>query len=90
MDFRLTPEQEEFRKGFVAWLEKNLPSDFDPARFRNYDSHEDWARAYKKFQRDLWEAGYAGCTTRKSMAARAGPSWRRSSSCKPSPRPAWS
>lgn len=60
MDFRLSPEQEEFRKGFTAWLEKNFPSDFDPSRFRNYDSHEEWAQAYKNFQRRLWEAGYAG------------------------------
>ena len=41
MDFRLTSEQEDFRKGFVAWLEKNIPDDFDPSRRRSYETEED-------------------------------------------------
>ena len=60
MDFRFTPEQEVFRQEFVSWLEKNLPDGWDPSRYRNYDSTAEWARAYKDFQRRLFEAGYAG------------------------------
>ncbi|MFH1241331.1 MAG: acyl-CoA dehydrogenase family protein [Pseudomonadota bacterium] len=60
MDFRFTPEEETFREGFVSWLERNLPDDWDPLRYRNYDSAAEWARAHKDFQRRLYEAGYAG------------------------------
>ncbi len=59
MDYRFTPEQEAFRQEFVSWLEKNLPEDWDPSRPRNYHSTEELTRAYKKFQRRLFEAGYA-------------------------------
>lgn len=60
MDFRFSPEQEAFRQEFVAWLEKNLPDNWDPSRYRNYDSTEEWARAYCDFQKRLSDAGYVG------------------------------
>lgn len=60
MDYRFTKEQEEFREEFVSWLEKNLPEGWDPSRYRNYSSAEDWASAYRDFQKRLFEAGYAG------------------------------
>lgn len=59
MDFRLTPEQEAFREGFVSWLNKNLPDDWDPSRYRNYDSQEELKRAYQDFQKRLFGAGYS-------------------------------
>jgi len=58
MDFRFTPEQEAFRETFVSWLEKNLPKGWDPSRFRNYDSSEEWACVYKDFQKRLFDEGY--------------------------------
>jgi alkylation response protein AidB-like acyl-CoA dehydrogenase len=58
MDFRLTPEQEAFRKEFVSWLDMNLPDGWDPSRYRNYDSQEDLERAYRDFQRRLFDGGY--------------------------------
>jgi alkylation response protein AidB-like acyl-CoA dehydrogenase len=60
MDFRFSPEEEAFRQEFVAWLEKNLPDNWDPSRYRNYDSTEEWARAYCDFQKRLSDAGYVG------------------------------
>ncbi len=60
MDFRLTPEQEDFRKAFVTWLEKNIPDDFDPSCRRSYKTEEDLKRAYKDFQKRLYEGRYAG------------------------------
>ena len=60
MDFRFSPEQEAFRQEFVAWLEKNLPDNWDPSRYRNYDSTEEWARTYCDFQKRLFDAGYVG------------------------------
>ncbi len=59
MDFRLTPEQEAFREEFVLWLNKNLPDDWDPSRYRNYDSQEELKRAYQDFQKRLFGAGYS-------------------------------
>ncbi len=60
MDYRLTPEQEGFRKEFVSWLEKNLPEGFDPEKPRNYNTPEEHLVAYKAFQKRLSEGGYAG------------------------------
>jgi len=58
MDFRFTPEEETFREEFVLWLNKNLPDDWDPSLYRNYDSQEEWGRAYSDFQRRLFDGGY--------------------------------
>jgi len=58
MDFRFSPEQEAFREEFVSWLEKNLPDDWNPSRYRNYDSQEEWGRVYREFQRRLFNSGY--------------------------------
>jgi alkylation response protein AidB-like acyl-CoA dehydrogenase len=58
MDFRFTPEQQTFREEFISWLNKNLPDDWDPSRYRNYDSQEEWGRAYSDFQRRLFDGGY--------------------------------
>jgi alkylation response protein AidB-like acyl-CoA dehydrogenase len=58
MDFRLTPEQQEFRNEFKSWLEKNLPEGWDPNRNRNFETHEELKQAYKDFQKRLSDAGY--------------------------------
>lgn len=59
MDFRFTPEQEEFRNEFVSWLETNLPKNWDPTRFRQFETGEELNQAYKDFQKRLFDAGYA-------------------------------
>jgi len=59
MDYRLSRKQEAFRKEFVSWVDRNLPPDWDPSRFRNYDTPEAWGRAYRDFQKRLFEGGYA-------------------------------
>ncbi len=65
MNFRFKPEQEDFRNEFISWLEKNLPDDWDPSRYRNYEIQEKWERAYKDFQKRLFDAGYAGISVPK-------------------------
>ena len=60
MDYRFTPEQEQLRKDFTDWIFKNLPKGYDPNKNKNFDNNEDWKAAYKKFQRKLFDAGYAG------------------------------
>ena len=59
MDFRFTPEQEAFRTEFLSWLEMNYPDNYDPSKRSNYQEWEDWANAYKVFQRRLFDAGFA-------------------------------
>ena len=59
MDYRLNRKQEAFRKEFVSWLAENLPAGWDPSRFRNFESSEARAGAYRSFQGKLARAGYA-------------------------------
>jgi alkylation response protein AidB-like acyl-CoA dehydrogenase len=59
MDYRLTPEQEAFRREFAEWVDNNLPEDFDPAKPFNYKTSEELLQAYKKFQKKLYDAGYS-------------------------------
>ncbi|MFO7965662.1 MAG: acyl-CoA dehydrogenase family protein [Desulfobacterales bacterium] len=58
MDYRLTPEQEAFRKEFSEWLDQNLPEGFDPSKRRNYKTSEEHLAAYKEFQNRLYKGGY--------------------------------
>jgi alkylation response protein AidB-like acyl-CoA dehydrogenase len=58
MDFRFTTEQEEFRNEFVSWLENNLPENWDPTRFRQFETKEELNQAYKDFQKRLFDGGY--------------------------------
>ena len=59
MDFRFTSEQEEFRKEFVSWVEKNLPDDWGQTGLRYFKTEDDQKQAYKDFQKRLSDAGYA-------------------------------
>ncbi|MBN1615633.1 MAG: acyl-CoA dehydrogenase family protein [Deltaproteobacteria bacterium] len=58
MDYRFTVEQEAFRKEFADWLAKQIPKGFDPSK-RNYYDDDEWKAAYQKFQKSLFEGGYA-------------------------------
>lgn len=58
MDFRFTPEQEEFRKEFTSWVEKNLPAEWGRTGLRYFKTEEDHKQAYKDFQKRLYDAGY--------------------------------
>jgi len=61
MDFRLTPEMEEFRKKFVSWLQKNIPEgERGSSRAQMVKSIEEWGQTYRVFQKKLFDAGYAG------------------------------
>jgi alkylation response protein AidB-like acyl-CoA dehydrogenase len=60
MDFRLTPEEEAFKREFSSWLKTSLPQGWDPSRYNVHDSWEERARVHRDFQRALFDAGYAG------------------------------
>ncbi len=60
MDFRLSPAEEAFREEIAAWLDANLPADFDPDRFEfemTADERFAWQLAW---HRKLHGAGWVG------------------------------
>ena len=62
MDFEYAPEQENFRKEFRAWLERNLPSDLcvdDPADDRVASTREMFERRVA-WQKTMHQAGWVG------------------------------
>jgi len=59
MDFRYTKEQDAFREEFTSWLKQNLPEGHDRPEPMKFESEEEWAEAYRQFQKKLYEAGYA-------------------------------
>ncbi len=60
MDFGYSPEDELFRQEFLAWLRENAPEGFDPAGFMEIEGWDAKAREYRKFQKRMFESGYAG------------------------------
>ena len=69
MDFRLTPEDEKYRQEFRAWLEKAFPKDEPPPKL---DTLEAEKKAYKNYQRKLFEGGYAGIRYPKEYGGQEG------------------
>ncbi len=69
MDYRLTKEDEEFRAEFLAWLEKTFPKDEPPPKL---ETLEDRVKAYRSFQKKLYDAGYAGIRYDKKYGGRGG------------------
>jgi len=69
MDYRLTPQDEDFRKEFRAWLEKSFPEEETPPKLETVEERE---KAYRDFQKKLFDAGYAGIRYDKSYGGRGG------------------
>ncbi|MDO8612868.1 MAG: acyl-CoA dehydrogenase family protein [Dehalococcoidia bacterium] len=68
MDFRLTPEEEAFRREVRDWLQENLPKDWSGDRFTRDRDPETW-NIYRTFARKLaakrwvapqWPVEYGG------------------------------
>lgn len=57
MDYRLSPEDENYREELRAWLDRTFPKDRPPPKT---DTIEDARKAYQNYQRKLFEGGYAG------------------------------
>ena len=60
MDFRLSPEEEAFRKEVSDWLDAHVPADFDPERFEfgmTADERLDWQLAW---HRTVHAGGWVG------------------------------
>ena len=69
MDYRLGPQDEEFRKEVRVWLEKTFPKGEAPP---SLETLEDRVKSYKSFQKKLFDAGYAGIRYDKQYGGRGG------------------
>lgn len=72
MDFRFSPEDEEFRTRFKEWLADNAPESFIRRSFREPTTWEEKASEYRRFQRVLFDAGYAGINFPKTYGGAEG------------------
>jgi alkylation response protein AidB-like acyl-CoA dehydrogenase len=60
MDFRETPEQQRFRAEVRSWLAENLPPGWGSAGYRGARTAEESMAFAKRWQRRLYEGGWAG------------------------------
>jgi alkylation response protein AidB-like acyl-CoA dehydrogenase len=68
MDLNLTPEEAKFRGELRAWLQGNVPNDWETHRLR--DSMEDRFRFLRAWQKRVYEAGWAGVAWPKQYGGR--------------------
>ena len=69
MDFNFSPEEEAFRQEVRAWLQQNLPKDFDPEKIEAIDPEArfDFQRAWQK---KAHEGGWVGIHWPKEYGGR--------------------
>src|SRR5712692_4780101 len=71
MDFALTPEQTSFRDEVRSWLKKNLPKDWtDRMRIGSDVPRPEVYDFLRKWQRQMYEAGFVGVTWPKDYGGR--------------------
>jgi len=69
MDYRPTPQDEQFRKELKAWIARTFPSDQPPPKM---ETREDRINAYRDYQRKVFEGGYAGIRYPKEYSGQGG------------------
>jgi len=68
----MSPEDQAYRAKFLNWLRENIPAE---AASLADDLQEDWqaqAKIFRKFQRKLYDAGYAGIHWAKEYGGQGG------------------
>lgn len=60
MDFAYSEEDRAFRTEFDSWLKENGPKGFGTPDFVEIKTWEERAAEYRRFQKKLFDAGYAG------------------------------
>ena len=58
MDLNLTPNEQQFSNDFRAWLNANLPEEWEGGT--NSENREDYLEYLRDWQRKLYEGGWAG------------------------------
>ncbi|MBI4773791.1 MAG: acyl-CoA dehydrogenase family protein [Deltaproteobacteria bacterium] len=72
MDFRLSPKEEAFKSDLLCWLEQNLPEGYRSGEYRLPDTWEKRVQEYSRFQKALFQGGYAGIRYPKEYGGRGG------------------
>jgi len=60
MDFRYTEAEQKFKIQFESWLKSHVPEGYGTPEFVPPETWEAIANGYRRFQGDLFRAGYAG------------------------------
>jgi alkylation response protein AidB-like acyl-CoA dehydrogenase len=68
MDLNLTPQETKFRDELRAWLQNNVPLDWETHRLR--DSMEERFQFLRAWQKRVFEAGWAGVAWPKEYGGR--------------------
>ncbi len=69
MDLNLTPDEQTFRDEFRAWLEANVPAPWTGGSLNSEDRGE-YVTYLKRWQRTLFEGGWAGISWPKKFGGR--------------------
>src|SRR5579871_6259319 len=67
MDLKLTAEELKFRDELRAWLNANVPKDWDEFREESLEARFEYL---KRWQRKLYEGGWAGISWQKEYGGR--------------------
>lgn len=70
MNLNYTPEEEQFRSYVRAWLNDNLPRDWQRLAHEQSKHMDEWMAFLKRWQRQLYEAGLAGISWPKQYGGR--------------------
>ncbi len=68
MDLNLTPEEKHFRDEVRAWLQAHVPADWETRR--THDSMQDRFTFLRAWQKQVFEAGWAGISWPKAYGGR--------------------
>jgi alkylation response protein AidB-like acyl-CoA dehydrogenase len=69
MDFDLSPQEEAFRDGLQAWIGRVFPEGTPASQAETW---EERAEAYRRWQRNLFDGGYAGVRYPAEYGGRGG------------------
>ena len=70
MDLEFTPEEEAFRQQVRAWLEENLPKDYDPDEYFSTPDVDKKVEIALAWQKKLYEGGWTGLNWPKEYGGR--------------------
>ncbi|MGA9773864.1 MAG: acyl-CoA dehydrogenase [Blastocatellia bacterium] len=70
MDLNLTPQEQQFRDEFRAWLESNIPEDWQSHEARDEESSRERFEFLRAWQKKMFEAGWVGIHWPKEYGGR--------------------
>ena len=70
MDLEFTPEEEAFRQQVRAWLEENLPKDYDPDEYFSTPDVDKKVEIALAWQKTLYKGGWTGLNWPKEYGGR--------------------